>query len=357
MLAYDFGPQHPLKPERLRRTIELLERFGVSALDPGTGRPQDALRVHDEEYVEGVRRLSDLIVEHACSIEREEWMRFGARFGFGPGDNPPFSGMYEASLAYLAGTIRAAEDVRGGAPLAISLSGGLHHGQPNRASGFCIFNDPAAAISVLRESFGRVAYVDIDLHHGDGVQWIWYDDPSVLTYSIHQDPRSFFPGTGGVEETGAAFTSMNVPLAPGTTGEHWLWAFEQTALAAIERFEPDAIVLQMGTDAHYLDPLGRLQASAQDWLEAVKRIKSLSIPLLAVGGGGYNLTTVPRMWAAASLTLLDIPFEDRIPEDLATAWGMPYFFDPEPPAGEGRGWAQNVVTWLHENVLPRIPGR
>lgn len=355
MLAYDFGLQHPLKPERLRRTIELLSRYGVEPIDPEEGKKEDALRVHDEDYVDAVQKLSGLIVEHACAEERAEWMRIGMRYGFGPGDNPPFSGMFEASLAYLAGSIRAAENVRDGAPLAISLSGGLHHALRSKASGFCIFDDPAAAVHVLLEKFERVAYVDIDLHHGDGVQWIWYDDPRVLTYSIHQDGRTLFPGTGFVEETGADFTSINVPLAPGTTGENWLWAFELTALPALERFKPGAIVLQMGTDAHFLDPLGHLQAAAQDWLAVIRHVQALGIPLVAVGGGGYNLTTVPRMWTAATLTLMGIPFEDEIPQDLAEKWNMPYYFDPDPPGGIGKQEAERVVTWLKENVLPNIP--
>ena len=354
MLGYDFGPQHPLKPERLRRTIELLCRYGVEPIDPGEGSADDARRVHDSAYVEAVRKLSDLIVEHACQEERAEWLRFGMPFGFGPGDNPPFSGMYEASLAYSAGSVRAAENVRDGALLAISLSGGLHHAMRSKASGFCIFDDPAVAVHVLLEKFDRVAYVDIDLHHGDGVQWIWYDDSRVLTYSIHQDGRTLFPGSGSVEETGVDFTSVNVPLTPGTTGENWLWAFESTALPALERFRPQAIVLQMGTDAHFLDPLGHLQAAVQDWLTAILRVQGLGTPLVAVGGGGYNLTTVPRMWTAATLTLMGIPFDDEIPRDLAEEWGMPKFFDPEPPGGIGREQAVRVVSCLEESVLPNI---
>lgn len=355
MLAYDFGPQHPLKPERLRRTVQLLERYGILPKDPGEGDPADAERVHDKEYVQAVRHLSHAIVDHACQIERAEWARIGMPHGFGSGDNPPFAGMYEASLAYLSGTVKAAEAVRDGAPLAFNLSGGLHHGQRGRASGFCIFDDPAVALDILKPKFGRVAYVDIDLHHGDGVQWIWYDDPEVLTYSIHQDPRAFFPGTGFLEETGAAFTSVNVPLAPGTTGEVWLDAFERTALPVLERFQPGVIVLQMGTDAHFMDPLGHLEASAQDWLGAVIRIRDFGVPIVAVGGGGYNLKTVPRMWAAATLALQRIEFENWIPPGLADAWDMPLFFDDDPPRGKGVHVAESVIGWLEENLIPNIP--
>jgi acetoin utilization protein AcuC len=354
MLAYDFGPRHPLKPERLRRAIALLESYGVRPQDPGPGSQDDARRIHDRAYIEAVGRIGQGLGSLACVEERTEWARVGAPFGFGSGDNPPFPGMLEASLAYLAGTVRAAEAVRDGAPLAISLSGGLHHALPAKASGFCIFNDPAVALDVLLEKFDRVAYVDIDLHHGDGVQWIWYEDPRVLTYSIHQDPRTLFPGTGFVEETGTACTSVNVPLEPYTTGETWLWAFEQTALPALKRFRPGAIVLQMGTDAHFSDPLGLLQAAAQDWLAAVRLAQELGVPLVAVGGGGYEITAVPRMWASACLQLMGIPFADEIPEPFASEWGMLAYADSEPPGGRGQEAAERAVKWLRKNVLDRV---
>src|SRR5687768_7401397 len=151
MLAYDFGPQHPLRPERLRRAVALLEQFGVEPVDPGEGTIEDVLRAHDEGYVDAVKALSH-DPRSTTNVSR----------GFGSGDNPPFGGMYEASLAYVAGTARAAEAVRDGARLAFGLAGGLHHAHRDRASGFCIFNDPAIAIHILRERFNRVAYVDID---------------------------------------------------------------------------------------------------------------------------------------------------------------------------------------------------
>lgn len=335
--------------------MELLGRYGIEPIDPGPGDEADALRMHTADYVDVIKRLSHLIVDHACQFERGELARIGFEYGFGSVDNPPFSGMYEASLAYLAGSVRAGEDVRDGASLAFNLSGGLHHGQANKASGFCIFNDCAIAAHVLREKFGRVAYIDIDLHHGDGVQWLWYDDPSVLTYSIHQEGKAFYPGTGFVEETGAEFTSVNVPLESGTTGDVWLDAFERTCLPALERFAPGAIVLQMGVDPHFDDPLGHLEVSAQEWLGAVKRVKALGLPTVAVGGGGYNLRNVPRMWTAAVLTLCEIPFADEVPGDLAREWDMPTYADPVMPAGGRRESTEGTIRWLQENVLPNIP--
>ncbi len=340
MLSYDFGPQHPLRPERLRRAIKLLEFYGVEPLDPGLATEQDLLRVHSREYIRAVQSISE-----GASAE--------GFWGFGSGDNPPFEGMYEASLAYTGGSVRAAEAVRDGAQLAFSLSGGLHHARRDQASGFCIFNDPAVACAILRDRFERVAYVDIDVHHGDGVQWIFYDDPTVLTCSIHQDGRTIYPGTGFVDESSVDFTAVNVPMVPGTTGDVWIDAFNQTIIPAIKAFNPGAIVLQMGTDAHFLDRLGNLRLVAQEWLEAVMAIKNLGLPIVALGGGGYTITTVPRMWAAACLTLGGIPFEDDLPADLIQELETDLFFDPELPGPreQGREHADKVRAALRSQRL------
>lgn len=348
MLSYDFGPRHPLKPERLRRAVQLLEAMGVQPiLDPGMATRQDALRVHDEAYVSLIQGLSaGDRYPHGMVSEA----------GFGTLDTPTFPDMYEACLAYLGGSVRAAEAIRDGAHLAFNLSGGLHHAQRAHASGFCILNDPAVATSVLLEKFEKVAYIDIDVHHGDGVQNLFAGEPRVLTCSIHQDPRTLYPGTGRVDEVGPTWTAVNVPLEPKTTGDVWVWAFEHGILPAIDAFQPEAIVLQMGTDAHLLDPLAHIQITAQDWLVAVQRVKELGLPIVAVGGGGYNLGTVPRMWAAACLTLGGIEFEDRIPEPLAEEWGMPRFFDGvvPGPTGQGKSYAEEVVQWISERQLPEL---
>lgn len=349
MLAYDFGPKHPLKPERLRRTVELLKCLAeFDVIDPGLGSRKDLLRVHSEDYVNCVHSLSS--GDHLPEGYRHN-------YGFASSDNPPFLGMYEAALAYCAGTVRAAEDVRDGAPLAFALGGGLHHAHRSRASGFCIFDDPAIAISILRERLDRVAYVDVDVHHGDGVQWIYYEDPTVLTCSIHETGRTLFPATGFEDENGPCWTSLNVPLEPHTSGDVWLWAFRETVLPALEHFRPQAIVLQMGTDTHFSDPLGHLEVSAQEWLDSIRALQAIGLPIVALGGGGYNLSTVPRMWACAVLTLSNIPFSNDIPNELAEDWGMASFFDPEPHSGRGRGRveAERIVGHVQEHVIPNIP--
>ena len=337
ILNYNFGPNHPLRPERLRRTIELLGRYGVRPMDPGPCHTDDIRRVHDDDYIEDVRTGGT------------------AEFGFGRGDNPAFPDMWEASLAYVAATVKAAEAVRDGAPLAFGIGGGLHHANRRKASGFCVFDDPAIACHILLERFDRVAYVDIDVHHGDGVQWIFYEEPRVLTCSIHEEGRSLFPGTGFVEETGLGHTSLNVPLQAYTTGDVWLDAFERGILPGLETFQPGAIVLQMGTDTHRDDPLGHIKSDTQSWLAAVRHVKALGLPIVAVGGGGYNMTTVPRMWTAACLTLGGIEFDDQVPKDLADQWGMPTYFDPEQDAsGIGREYADGVLNWLSRNLHPVV---
>jgi acetoin utilization protein AcuC len=339
ILNYDFGPQHPLKPTRLRRTIELLGRYAQEGftIGPPERLESDLLRVHTKDYVEAVKSLGPGSDADAL-----------AEYGFGRGDNPPFHGMFDASLAYSSATAAAAKAVRDGEELAFGIGGGLHHALARRASGFCIFDDPAVACHILREKFERVAYVDIDVHHGDGVQWIFYDDPSVLTCSIHESGRTLFPGTGFVDETGAELTSLNVPIAAYATGDVWLDALARTIIPALRKFKPGAIVLQMGTDAHVLDPLGHLRVTQQEWLNAVRLVQSLDIPLVALGGGGYNLTTVPRMWVSAVLTLSGITYDDNLPADLAEAWDMPTFSDPESPMprGMGRREAEETIAFI-----------
>ncbi|MEN3002137.1 MAG: acetoin utilization protein AcuC [Armatimonadota bacterium] len=350
---YQFSESHPLKPMRLRLMMELMEAYGLfeSALQlkaPSLSEEQvtaEILRVHTPRYVEMVKIIST--GEPVMDMHR---------WGFSPfGDNPPFIGMWEAALAYVSATVEAAYAVRDGELLAFSMGGGLHHALPDRASGFCVFNDPAIAIVILRERFERVAYLDIDLHHGDGVQWIFYRDPTVLTVSIHEGGRWLFPGTGFANELGegeAWGTSINIPLAPETDDEIWWWAFQQVVPRAFERFQPDALVLQMGADPHYLDPLGHLNLTAQGWLRAVEWARSLGLPTVALGGGGYNLTTVPRMWTLAVATLAGVELPDETPPQFRWHDRIPTLTDHEPPKiaasdlDYARRYAEQQVAFL-----------
>jgi acetoin utilization protein AcuC len=354
MLAYDFGPQHPFRPERLGNCVELLSHYHLETTDPGIGTEQDTLRVHSPEYVKAFQRIDDAIQNNG---RLNSDLDSAVRHGFASGDNPPFPGMWQAALNFIAGTVRAAEEVRDGAQTSLTLGGGLHHCSRDRASGFCLLDDPAIACAILREKFDRVAYVDIDLHHGDGVQWIWYDDPTVLTCSIHETGQTLFPGTGFSEETGARHTSLNVPLEAHTTGDVWLNAFRQGILPALERFQPQAIVLQMGSDPHFSDPLGHLQVAVQDWLDAVREVKGLRLPLVACGGGGYKMESVIRMWSAAILVLSDIEFDDSLPSDFGEKWGLRTYSDEAPPGPSGRGaaFAERSVQYIRDRHLKELP--
>lgn len=349
---YDFGPQHPLKYQRFQLTLELLERYGVFQTMPveipRMPSEEELLLIHTSEYLDVVKTLSagDVVPE-------------AHRYGFSElGDNPPFAGMWEAARAYTGATICATEAVLEGENIAISIGGGLHHALPSRASGFCVLADPAIALEMLKKRFKRLAYVDIDLHHGDGPQWIFYRDPDVLTVSIHESGQWLFPGTGNVTEIGeeeGKGACVNIPLAPLTGDKVWQHAFETIGMGALQRFQPEAIVLQMGSDPHALDPLGHLHLSAQGWVWAVEKVKNLGLPIVALGGGGYNLTTVPRMWTMAIATLAGIPLPDETPETFSRKADIPRLTDEQVPSlsiQEQRAaeeFAEQTIDWIRTN--------
>ncbi len=359
--GYDMGPEHPLQPIRLRRTFELLQAYGAlpegSVQEPQPCSVDDLLTTHSMEYVEAVNLLS---VGESPAFNRS----FGYRhnYGFGMGDNPVFHGMFEASRLYTGASVDAAQAVLDGrAPVALNISGGLHHAHYARAAGFCIFNDCAAAIHRLRRKFDRVAYVDIDVHHGDGVQEAFYSDPSVLTISIHESGRTLFPGTGFVAEIGEGDGrgySVNVPVWSSTPDAVWLRAFREAAMPILRAFDPQAIVLQTGADAHFLDPLAHVALTAQGWLEAVRDVKALNRPTVVLGGGGYNPTTVPRMWALAYGVMTDAELPEETPESYAFHSRIPRLRDAqEPPVGarelaEAEHFASQTVEEVRRTLFP-----
>ncbi|WP_423748100.1 acetoin utilization protein AcuC [Frankia canadensis] len=302
MAHYDFGPQHPMHPVRLGLTMDLASQLGV--LDaPGLRMATPSLAadelielVHDPIYLSAVRAAPD-----------PARARMAALFGLGTSDNPIFTRMHEAAALITGGTIEAARAVWSGPPRhAVSLAGGLHHAMAGMASGFCIYNDPAIAIAwLLSAGATRVAYVDIDVHHGDGVQAAFYDDPRVLTISLHQCGRSLFPGTGYADECGspnARGTSVNVALPPGTDDAGWLRAYSGVVPVLLRAFRPQVLVTQHGCDTHLLDPLADLRMSVDGQRASYEALHALSHELcdgrwLACGGGGYALdAVVPRAW-------------------------------------------------------------
>ncbi|MFM9874221.1 MAG: acetoin utilization protein AcuC [Fimbriimonadaceae bacterium] len=343
MMSYDFGPRHPLKPIRLARTVSLLKAMvpDIELIDPGLASEQDILTVHSAEYLAFVRR----IVEGNASKEDLFY------YGFGSVDTPPFPGIYEAALAYCGGAVRAANRLNEGDHLAFNIGGGLHHAQRDRASGFCVFDDPAISLALMKKRFSKLLYVDIDLHHGDGVQAIFADDPDIVTMSIHESGKTLYPGTGFVEETGAGGAIVNLPMEANTSGDIWLWAFTEVFPRVLDHFQPEAIVLQMGCDAHFNDPLGHLRVSVQEWLGAVELVRESGLPTLACGGGGYDLTNVPRMWAAAVLTLAKIDVSLETPDDIPEEWGVKKIFDPEPlEQSRGRSYAGEVIEYWRDKL-------
>lgn len=351
-LDYCFGPRHPLKPERLRRTLALLEVLApdVTVIEPRLATFEEVQTVHGEEFLRAMETLSGG-GEVAAADE--------TRFGFASSDNRPFPGMWESALSYCGGAVQAADDVLAGAPLAFNIAGGLHHAKRERAAGFCLLNDQALIAERLKGRFERILYVDIDVHHGDGVQEIFRNDTRVLTLSIHESPASLWPGTGDWNETDHAGSMVNVPVLAQTTGDVWLRAFERVLDAAAERYEPEVVVLQMGTDTHFADPLAHLAVTAQEWLGAVAAVKRLGLPIVASGGGGYNLTTVPRMWGAATLHLMGIEVNEEALLALPVEWQLSGLFDGQEPQPRGRHAAEmeQITVNVLDRVVSRIPRR
>jgi len=315
--SFGFGTAHPLKPERLKKTYELVEAYGllsrpgIAVEKPELVSEEVLLTLHTQEYVRAVRSMSD-----------GDYVSAPWRYGLGTSDNPVVKGMYEAAVWAVGGSILAAQLVfERVTQAAFNILGGLHHAHRNRASGFCLFNDPAFAIReflCLSGSDARVAYIDIDAHHGDGVQKIFYDSPKVLTISIHESGRYLFPGTGSCDEIGEGEGrgySVNIPLAAFTDDETYLWAFREIVPPLINSFRPHFVVAQLGADSHYRDPLTHLCLTTAGYAQVVREIKRLARnKLVATGGGGYDQDVVPRAWALAFSIMAGVRLPQRLPD-------------------------------------------
>lgn len=322
LLRYRFSEQHPFNQFRLTLTIDLLRQLNAlddsQIVEPRMASDEELMLIHDPEYVEAVKKAGRGELSEAA----------GEGFGLGTEDTPMFKNMHEASAFLVGGTLTAADQVMAGrANHAIHLGGGLHHGFRGKASGFCIYNDSSVAIKYLQKKYkARVLYVDTDAHHGDGVQWSFYDDPEVATYSIHETGRYLFPGTGNINERGHGQGygySFNVPLDAFTEDESWLSSYETTLREVAHFFKPDVILTQNGADAHYYDPLTHLSATMQIY----KRIPALAHELaheycdgrwIAVGGGGYDIwRVVPRAW---SLLWLEMSRQQHLASSFPKEW-------------------------------------
>jgi acetoin utilization protein AcuC len=320
LLGYDLG-EHPLDPVRVELTMALaqelglLDRDGVRVVAPVPADDDALTRVHDPAYLAAVRAAS---VNPAAAGDRYgDW-------GLGTPDNPVFPRMHEASALVAGATLQAADAVwQGQARRAVNIAGGLHHAMPARASGFCVYNDPAVAIArLLERGAQRIAYVDIDVHHGDGVQAIFWDDPRVLTISMHETPLALFPGTGFPHETGgtaAPGSAVNLALPPGTTDTGWLRGFHAVVPAVLRAFKPEVVVSQCGVDTHRLDQLADLRLTVDGHREAYLALRGLVDELcegrwVVTGGGGYALVeVVPLAWTHLLAVVTGEPLAPQTP--------------------------------------------
>jgi acetoin utilization protein AcuC len=319
LLGYDLGGDHPFNPVRLELTIRLATELGVldgvPLLMPEPASETELTRVHAEEYLEAVKQAP-----HAG---------WDVGHGLGTADNPVFGDMHDASALVVGSTLVAAREIAAGrARRAVNIAGGLHHAMRDRAAGFCVYNDCAVAISwLLDHGFDRIAYVDTDVHHGDGVQAAFYHDPRVLTISLHQHPFTLWPGTGYPEETGAPEadgTAVNIPLPPRTGDAGWLRAFHAVVPSLLSGFHPQILVTQCGVDSHEEDPLADLSLSVDGHRAIYAALRDLAGKhadgrWLAVGGGGYQLIrVVPRSWTHLLATVLDRDLDPATP--LPPGW-------------------------------------
>jgi acetoin utilization protein AcuC len=292
-----------------------LDVFAAGDLRIAAPRPasSDVLQlVHDPAYVAAVRAAMPDDSAHLHDA-----------FGLGGEDNPIFGGMHEASALVTGATVDAAIAVRTGEALhAVNLAGGLHHAMPARASGFCVYNDAAVAIAwLLADGVQRVAYVDLDAHHGDGVEAAFYGDPRVLTISLHESGYTAFPGTGFPDDSGhgaAEGHAVNVALPPGTGDAGWLRAFHAVVPPLVRAFEPQILLTQLGCDTHRLDPLAQLDLSIDAHRHSYAALHQLAHEVcggrwVAVGGGGYEVVqVVPRSWTHLLAEITDHPLDPDI---------------------------------------------
>ncbi len=329
-LRYDFGPGHPLTPRRFGPGISLLEALGAKRFEAPEPASDDDLRlVHAAPYIEIVRRAGDDPAALEGSGAWEDRAAY-ASAGLGPGDDPIFPAMHEAGAAVAGGSLMAMERILDGAEAHVfHPGGGLHHAMADHASGFCIYNDPALAIAKARAADLRVMYIDLDVHHGDGVQAAFWEDPAVMTVSLHESGHSLFPGTGFVDELGggeARGTKVNVPFEPGTSDDDWLVALERVVPPLARRHRPDVLVTQHGCDSHALDPLAHLLLTTNAYRRATVLLDELAHDVcggrwLATGGGGYDIhRVVPRSWALVWSAQAHVEPPVELPAAWRTGW-------------------------------------
>ena len=352
--------QHPMKPSRLRYTYELLNSYNAfvdvnsQLIEPRRAISEEILQFHSMEYLEAVKNLSRGNVKYNPNL-----------FNFSEaGDNPIYKGMFNAAMWSTGASITATELIlKGKVNKVLNIAGGLHHAMPDKASGFCIFNDPVLAIKMLTKKGAKVAYIDVDAHHGDGVQYAFYDRDDVLTISLHESGEYIFPGSGSVDETGTGKGrgySVNVPLYPFTNDEIYLWVVREVIPLIVNTFNPDYLVTQLGIDTHFRDPITHMGLTVQGFSNVVQELSDLAKPWIGMGGGGYDVMAVARAWTSAYGVMSKQMFPDQIPSNFREWYGISTLSDVNKPetADEvleaGRKFAEQNVVYIHNNVLPLL---
>ncbi len=320
---YAFGPDHPFTQESRWLAVRLMEAAGVVGSSPGSHSPSPrSVPIASGAELERFHEVAYLDLVEQASHARQSFPLDG-------GDTPSFPGCFDAAARVAKGTLLAADSVFGEVPQAFNPAGGLHHAHPDRASGFCIFNDLAIAIATqIRHHRRRIAYVDIDAHHGDGVMYGFYDEGHVLDIDFHQDGRTIFPGTGTPQETGrgdGAGLKVNVPLPPGAGDDTFLTLFRRLVPPLIRSFRPEVILLQNGVDAHVDDGLAALALTPVSYTEVITTMRSLAHEvchdrLVVTGGGGYTAENVSRVLARVGRVLAGEAIAPGERKDLPLGW-------------------------------------
>ncbi len=317
---YDLGQDHPFDPRRIEMVLDLLNELGQLGhiIKPELLIPQDLLEIHDPEYVNAIESVSE--GKTISNIED---------FGLGTLDNPIVPGMAEGARLQTGGTVLGAQLlIQNKANKVLQLGGGFHHARKSMAEGFCLYNDLALAIRKMTNAGWHVVYLDLDVHHGDGVQEIFYSDENVMTISFHESGEYLFPGTGWIYELGKGMgrsLKLNLPLEPFTEGDSYLEVFNGVVPSALTWFKPDALVVQAGADAHYSDPLADLMLTTHDFENIYRRVIELTNKMcngrvLFTFGGGYSLNATPRIWTILYLLLMNLEIPIELPEKWRKRW-------------------------------------
>ncbi len=354
---HSYGPNHPLKVERLQLTMDLIGAYGLLDtsetpwIEAKEADEQDLLLIHSRSYLDVLKKANTGKVPPQA-----------LEYGFGSGDNPVFPGLYDWSLLVTGATLECIRQIREeNKKIAFNIAGGLHHAMSDQASGFCYLNDPAIGIAQMVNDGLRVAYLDVDAHHGDGVEAAFYNTDRVLTISLHQHGHTLFPGTGFMEDLGQGIGrgyAVNVPLEPETDDDLYLWVFTEVVPPLIRAYNPDVLVTQLGVDTMATDPLASLNLTVNGFYRIVKEIKSWDLKWIALGGGGYNIMNVVRAWTAAWAVMKGIEIPDVLPEAFVRKnqkkLGQIITLSDPPQktrstsADEARQLAETVVTSIKE---------